>query len=148
MKPKTRPATMGKPATTRRGVVALIEDDTEFRSIVSRWLQPEFDTISFDDGEPFLSSDEEFAPDLIVMDVKLPGLNGYSVCRRIHEQRRFAGVPVLFLTGVDSDEGFLLGLDAGGAFLYDEAGRSQGSSGEGAGARRLPDEQQSIKNII
>jgi DNA-binding response OmpR family regulator len=55
------------------------------------------------------------APDLIIMDVKLPGMNGYSLCRRIHEQKRFAGVPVLFLTGVDSDEGFLSGLDAGGA---------------------------------
>ena len=115
MKIKERPMREEKTTAARRGVVVLIEDDAEFRSIVSRWLQPEFDTISFDDGEPFLSSDQEFVPDLIVMDVKLPGLNGYSLCRRIHEQRRFAGVPVLFLTGVDSDEGFLLGLDAGGA---------------------------------
>ena len=107
--------TKEKPETERRCVIALIEDDGEFRSIVSRWLQPKYDTASFDDGEPLLDSNEEFVPDLIVMDVKLPGLNGYSLCRKIHEVPRFSGVPVLFLTGVDSDEGFLNGIDAGGA---------------------------------
>ena len=108
MKTQTKPK-------TERHVVALVEDDAEFRKIVSRWLQPEYDTVSFDDGEPLLSSDQELVPDLIVMDVKLPGLNGYSLCKKIHEQPRFAGVPVLFLTGVDSDEGFLNGIDAGAA---------------------------------
>ena len=108
MKTQTKPQ-------TERHVVALVEDDAEFRNIVSRWLQPEYDTVSFDDGEPLLSSDQELVPDLIVMDVKLPGLNGYSLCKKIHEQPRFAGVPVLFLTGVDSDEGFLNGIDAGAA---------------------------------
>lgn len=103
-----------KPARARR-CVALIEDDAEFRSIVSRWLEPEYDTLGFEDGEPLLSTDGGVVPDLIIMDVKLPGLNGYSLCRRLHERPRLAGVPILFLTGVASDEGFLLGLDAGGA---------------------------------
>ena len=106
--------TKNKQETARR-CVALVEDDADFRSIVGRWLQAEYDTVSFGDGEPLLTAGAEIAPDLIIMDVKLPGLNGYSLCRRIHEQKRFAGVPVLFLTGVDSDEGFLLGLDAGAA---------------------------------
>jgi DNA-binding response OmpR family regulator len=106
--------TQPKPKTERR-VVALVEDDAEFRNIVSRWLQPEYDTVGFADGEPLLSSDRELVPDLIVMDVKLRGLNGYSLCKKIHEQPRFAGVPVLFLTGVDSDEGFLNGIEAGAA---------------------------------
>jgi DNA-binding response OmpR family regulator len=106
--------TQAKPKTDRR-VVALVEDDADFRKIVSRWLQPDYDTMSFGDGLPLLTSEQELVLDLIILDVKLPGMNGYSLCRRLREQRRFVGVPVLFLTGVDSDEGFLSGLDAGGA---------------------------------
>lgn len=104
-----------RPAGPRR-CVALVDDDEEFRSIVARWLQAEFDTVSFPDGGSLLAAAEDYpAPDLIVTDVKMPGLNGYSLCQQAREHPKLAGVPVLFLTGVDSDEGFLLGLDAGGA---------------------------------
>ncbi len=114
---KTRPVQRRetKPVEPRR-CVALVEDDDEFRAIVARWLQAEFDTMSFPDGASLLAAaDDEVTPDLIITDVKMPGINGYALCQEAHAHPRFAGVPVLFVTGVDSDEGFLLGLDAGGA---------------------------------
>jgi DNA-binding response OmpR family regulator len=101
--------------TTDRKLIVLVDDDEEFRAIVSRWLQAEYDTAGFDDGADLLAAGDELKPDLVIMDVKLRGLNGFGLCQRLHSESRFSSVPVLFLTGVDSDEGFLLGIDAGGA---------------------------------
>ncbi len=108
MKTETKPQ-------TDRHCVMIVEDDAEFRSIVWHWLLPDYDTVTFGDGIELLASEQERVPSLIIMDVQLPGPNGFLLCQRVHEQARFANVPVLFLTGVDSDEGFLMGMDAGGA---------------------------------
>lgn len=91
--------------------VAVIDDDPDFRAVVRRWLSARYDTAGYSDGEALLASGE--APDLVVSDVKMPGLNGFRLCERLREDARFAGVPVLLLTGVDCDEGFLLGEEAG-----------------------------------
>lgn len=91
--------------------VAVIDDDPDFRAVVRRWLSARYDTAGYPNAEALLASGE--APDLVVSDVKMPGLNGFRLCERLRADARFAGVPVLLLTGVDCDEGFLLGEEAG-----------------------------------
>lgn len=91
--------------------VAVIDDDADFRAIVRRWLAPRYRTAGFAAAEQLLASDD--IPDLVLLDVKMPGLNGFRLCERLRSDPRFAGVAVLFLTGVDCDEGFLLGAEAG-----------------------------------
>lgn len=92
--------------------IAVIEDDAEFRAIVAGWLRPRYEVAAYAVAEELLAGAAP-APDLVISDVKLPGLNGFRCCEELRKDPRFAGVPVLFLTGVDSDEGFLLGLEAG-----------------------------------
>ena len=105
-----------KQIATDRPRVAIVEDDGEFRSIVRSWLVPSYDTLSFLDGEDLLESDlEAFPLDLIISDVKMPGINGFNLCKMLREDPRWSRVPVLFLTGLDSDESFLMGVDSGGS---------------------------------
>lgn len=94
-----------------RDRIAVIDDDADFRALVRRWLVPRYQTAGYADAEELLASGE--IPDLVLSDVKMPGLNGFRLCERLRADPRFAGVPVLFLTGVDCDEGFLLGEEAG-----------------------------------
>lgn len=99
--------------TNRRRIV-LVEDDPDYREILRGWLQPRYDTMSFESADELLETDpDEFATDLLITDVKMPGLNGYRLCEILRKNPRFDRLPVLFLTGVGSDEGFLLGYEAG-----------------------------------
>jgi DNA-binding response OmpR family regulator len=55
--------------------------------------------------------------DLVILDVIMPGMDGYAVCREIRARPELEGVPVVFLTGKPGTEGMIEGLDAGAA-LY------------------------------
>ena len=113
--------------TTERRRVAIVEDEGDFRALVRRWLAPDYDTLSFLDAEDLLESEQEATPlDLIITDVKMPGLDGFSFCRTLRSDSRWSRVPVLFLTGLDSDESFLQGVEAGGdAYLAKPVERLQ-----------------------
>lgn len=60
-----------------------------------------------------LSSARTQPPDLIVLDVDLPGLDGYSVCRELKADNRTAHIPVVMLTGRDDAQDALAGLEMG-----------------------------------
>jgi DNA-binding response OmpR family regulator len=94
--------------------IAIVEDDADFRDLVRGWLAPRYDTMSFESADECLDSDDDaFDPDLLITDVKMPGLSGFKLCETVRAHPRYSRLPVLFLTGVDSDEGFLLGQEAG-----------------------------------
>lgn len=98
-----------------RPCIALVDDDPDFRGIVRGWLRARYDTISFGSAEEWLDDDGEEAlvPDLLITDVRMPGIDGFKLCEAVRSHPSRAGLPILFLTGVDSDEGFVLGQDAG-----------------------------------
>jgi DNA-binding response OmpR family regulator len=101
-----------------RPKILMVDDDGDFQKILRDWLSPKYDTISLADGAEFLDEAELANPDLVILDVSLPGLDGFGLCKSLRERGRFNCVPVLFLTGFDTNEDFLRSLEAGGsAFL-------------------------------
>lgn len=116
-----------KKKTPSRARIALVEDEGDFRAILRRWLTPHYDTMSFLDAEDLLESGpDDVVPDLIVSDVVMPGINGFTLCQTLRGDPRFAAVPVLLLTGLDSDEGFLRGMEAGAdAYLTKPVDRAE-----------------------
>ncbi|MBT3342204.1 MAG: response regulator [Gemmatimonadetes bacterium] len=66
------------------------------------------------DGEQALKIAAEERPDAILLDVMMPGIDGYETCRRLKAQPAFAEVPILFLTARDDIEGVMEGFTAGG----------------------------------
>lgn len=94
--------------------LVIIDDDPDFRAVLGVQLRPRFDTMSYESAEEWLADDEDsVVPDLLISDVKMPGLNGFKLCETLRSRPRYASVPILFLTGVDSEDGFLLGQEAG-----------------------------------
>jgi len=65
-------------------------------------------------GEVALDLAERFAPDMILLDVTMPGLDGFAVCRRLKQQEATRAIPVIFLTARDETADLLEGFRAGG----------------------------------
>jgi len=89
----------------------VVDDDRVFADIVAFALRREgFQVIEAFDGLVALQRWIENQPDLIVLDVNLPKMDGFTVCQRIRKQ---ADTPIILLTVRDSDEDIIYGLEAG-----------------------------------
>jgi two-component system response regulator MprA len=92
--------------------VLIVEDDAPVRRMLQRSLAAEgFDVRAAADGGAALAMAESSAPDLVVLDVTMPGLGGIDVCRRLRQKGLSGGV--LMLTARDAVEDRVRGLDAG-----------------------------------
>jgi CheY-like chemotaxis protein len=65
------------------------------------------------EGVEALNAVDKHQPDLVILDVNLPGLNGYQVCKRLRRDQRTAHIPIIMLTSSDSAGAALQGLEAG-----------------------------------
>ncbi len=93
-------------------MVLVVDDDGPIRRMLERSLSADgFSVSSVSDGGAALAAVERDAPDVVVLDVGLPGLDGLAVCRRL--RAKGAGVPVLLLTARDAVADRVTGLDAG-----------------------------------
>jgi DNA-binding response OmpR family regulator len=91
--------------------VLLVDDDPKIRELLRLYIEREgHRTIAAADGEMALASALRQRPDLVVLDVMLPGLDGFEVCRRIRET---SDVPILLLTARSGDSDKVVGLDLG-----------------------------------
>ena len=89
----------------------VVDDDRTLADVVAFTLRREgFQVIQAHDGEAALKRWAEEQPDLIVLDVNLPQLDGFAVCRRIRQQ---ADTPILLLTVRDEDDDIVHGLALG-----------------------------------
>jgi DNA-binding response OmpR family regulator len=91
--------------------VLLVDDDPKIRELLRLYIEREgHRTVAAADGEMALASALRQRPDLVVLDVMLPGLDGFEVCRRIRET---SDVPILLLTARSGDSDKVVGLDLG-----------------------------------
>jgi len=90
----------------------IVEDDDEMRGLLSQVLDASgFEVCALSDGEGVLKTVQEDAFDLILLDVMLPSMDGFQVCRTLRDNNILT--PVLILTALDSVEDKIKGLDAG-----------------------------------
>ncbi len=70
--------------------------------------------VTAEGGEPALALLQEQTPDLIVLDVKMPDIDGFEVCRRIKQVDRLSKIPVIFVTALTDTINRMEGYKAGG----------------------------------
>jgi two-component system OmpR family response regulator len=100
------------PPTARPTRVLVVDDEPNISALLSATLRlVAFDVRVADSGHGALVAIEEFEPDLVVLDVMLPDLDGFDVARRLRASGRVT--PVLFLTARDAVEDRVAGLTAG-----------------------------------
>jgi len=98
-----------------RPVILAVDDDPDVLGTLSRTLQREgFDVIRTTVGLDALRILSDRQPDLIILDIMMPGLDGLTICRRIRADARYNNIAILFLTARGSTDDVVAGLDAGG----------------------------------
>ena len=91
--------------------VLVIEDDTTVAEVVSRYLERDgFIVECTGDGTDGLRRALDSPPDLVILDIMLPGIDGLEVCRRLREK---APIPVVMLTALGEENDRVMGLDLG-----------------------------------
>ena len=97
----------------QRQKILIVDDAKTNLMILSSLLAEEGDIICTTDGVQAIALAESDLPDLILLDVSMPGMDGYEVCRRLKSNIRTRDIPVVFVTGRtednDQEKGLLLG---------------------------------------
>jgi DNA-binding response OmpR family regulator len=82
--------------------VLVIDDEPEITEIVEAFLTEAGYVVAAENSPKNAATKvAEFHPDVILLDIMMPGMDGYDVCQQIKKQPKFAHVPVIFLTGKD-----------------------------------------------
>ena len=91
--------------------ILIVDDDTNIAELISLYLTKEcFETMMVEDGEEAIRAFEEFQPNLILLDLMLPGIDGYEVCRAV---RKTSSVPIIMLSAKGEIFDKVLGLELG-----------------------------------
>ena len=103
-------------ATDRKPVVLVIDDDARIRELIDIFLSDQgFDVRQAEDGFEGLDDARELKPDLILLDLRLPGRPGEEVCKAIRddEDEHLKHIPILMVTGKISDVDRVVGMVIG-----------------------------------
>lgn len=96
-----------------RSRVLVVDDKPNNLSLVTSLLKPFYEILLANNGEKALFVAREKVPDLILLDIMMPGMSGFDVCEELKKDARTAGIPVIFLTARHDGEDFEKAYDIG-----------------------------------
>ncbi|MES2508015.1 MAG: hybrid sensor histidine kinase/response regulator [Verrucomicrobiota bacterium] len=101
--------------STARGVVLVVDDQMQNIQVVGTVLTREgYEVIPATSGAQALQRIAARLPDLVLLDVVMPDVDGFAVCKRLREHPDTAGLPVIFVSAANDSETIVRGLEAGG----------------------------------
>lgn len=105
---------MEKIMNEREQKIAIIDDSPFNRDLIGSLLLEEgYQVVEAADAKKGLALSIEQCPDLILLDVTMPGMDGYETCKRLKEDDKTSDVPVIFLTGRSGKEDIVKGFECG-----------------------------------
>ncbi|MCO6480097.1 MAG: response regulator [Phaeodactylibacter sp.] len=102
-----------RPAGTGRELLLIVEDNADVRHFIRETLEPAYSILEAEDGEQGLELAREHIPDLIISDVMMPKMDGYTFSRKIREEERSSHIPIIMLTAKAGEEDKISGLQTG-----------------------------------
>ncbi len=97
-----------------KGAVLIIDDEKDLIELVRYNLGKEgFEVSGALDGESGLDAAGRDLPDIVIVDLMLPGIDGLEVCRRLRSEKRTAHIPIIMLTARSSESDRIVGLELG-----------------------------------
>jgi putative two-component system response regulator len=92
----------------------VVDDDASSRITMEAMLSSENYELHFaENGSQALSMAAEIRPDIILLDVMMPGMSGFEVCKRLRLMPNLAEVPIVLVTALDDQESRMAGMKAG-----------------------------------
>ena len=102
------------PPQQKFGESVLIVDDTlENIRLLSDCLKSRYEVLAANNGDKALATASRFKPDLILLDIMMPEMNGYEVCKKLKSNSETSDIPIIFLTALNEDQDEYKGLSLG-----------------------------------
>lgn len=99
---------------TRPARLLIVDDEPQVTTLLRRFVSHEaYDVSIAHDGNAAISWMNEHTPDIVVLDIRMPGVNGIDLCRRMKSDAATRLIPVILVTGLASPEEQLMAVDAG-----------------------------------
>ncbi|MDO8756887.1 MAG: response regulator [Elusimicrobiota bacterium] len=103
-------------ADRAKPLVLHIDDDLDIRAVIAVRLRPMgLDIESVSSGEEGLAAAKARLPDLVILDIRMPDMDGFEVCRRLKEDPKTSAIPVLILTAMGQNRDTEMALSVGAA---------------------------------
>ncbi len=100
-------------STDEKGTILIVDDDPMNINILSEILEDKHEILFATNGRDALRIARDESPDLIILDIIMPEMDGYEVCRRLKANPAVSGIPVIFVTGLSNVADETQGLKAG-----------------------------------
>ncbi len=96
---------LAKQETPKRPTILVIDDDEALSDVLSQRLRRQgFDTVTADSGTRGLAVAKTKCPSLIVLDLRLPDMDGFSICEKLADSTDTCDIPVIILSGMESPD--------------------------------------------
>lgn len=99
---------------SKQSTILVVDDTADNRLLLNMLLSDDYQIIEASSGQECLDLVEQSMPDLILLDVKMPEMDGYQVCAHLRKQKTTETLPIIFVSALDSTEERLAGYEAGG----------------------------------
>jgi putative two-component system response regulator len=110
-----------------RPVILVVDDSTDLLALMEKALSADYEIITASDpGAAIEKAFGEPRPDLILLDVEMPEISGFEVCRALKDEPATASIPIIFLTGKTEAQAQLEGLELGAADYITKSGSNAG----------------------
>ena len=97
-----------------KSTILIVDDQKIMRETIGMLLAKEdYDLIYASDGQEALRKASQIIPDLILLDIMMPAMDGFEVCRRLREHRVLAEVPIVMVTALNDRKSWMEGIEAG-----------------------------------
>ena len=98
----------------QQATVLIVDDIADNRLLLNMLLSDDYQVIEACSGQECLDLVEKSVPDLVLLDVKMPEMDGYQVCGHLRKQKATETLPIIFVSALDSTEERLAGYEVGG----------------------------------
>jgi PleD family two-component response regulator len=97
-----------------KGLLLIVEDDSDISSMLQIYFESQgYESIAVSRGEEALEICRQKLPNLVILDILLPDIDGYEVCRQLRGNLRTSHIPIIFLTQKDERSDQIAGLELG-----------------------------------
>lgn len=102
-------------AAIRKKKILIVEDDLDIRIMMEYILREDYDLVLCEDGRSGIDKAVEERPDLILLDIYMPGISGFEVCKAVRDNSETSSTPIILLTAgalkEEVSEGYAIGAD-------------------------------------
>lgn len=92
----------------------VVEDDPAVREGLQLLFKGKYEVLAFADGDEMAGLVETYRPNVILLDINLPGRDGYALCRQVRNSSAIRHIPIIFITARRDDESFVRSIQVDG----------------------------------